>query len=341
MSSIFNGQFGKNTTDDQKRTYQWHEDQETRSKYQYKEKYKSINISKILEDKIPLSNGGYITIKPAEIADKVKLMMDEMMRDPKYEFIKPYIQKPVIWTYEIGAALTDGIRIYMSPVFAATLLSSSPKTGMGGKEADEFWNNLNPTEQRDSKNRAQWRMMQTKYVRFAIIHEVYHIIYNHVRRGILKYGSNPTKQEHDVGNISMDLEINRDIESTFPDLRGSTEKIGAIWYMHEKFFNKNGKPFVKDIWEDIWDDFMNRNKDFDLSDPFANEGANPVQEDKTKQGPFADGWRKAVDAIKGKMIDPRTFNMPGGSGTISGNIKDALDQIFKAAAEGNGVEDED
>ena len=329
MSSIFSGQFGKNTTDQQIAAYKAHKDRALKSKYNYVEKYKNVDISKILKDKVPLSNGGVLNICPAAIADDIKMMLDDMRRDPKYEFIKPYIQKPVIWTYEIATALTDGIRIYMSPVFAAVLLDSTPKRRMGGAEADEWFNSLSFQEQRDSKNRLKLRMMRTKYVRFTIVHEVYHILYNHVRRGILKYGSNPTEQEHEVGNISMDLEINRDIESTFPDLRGSTQKINAIWYENEKFFNKKGQPFVKDIWEDIWDDFMARGKNFKTSDPFANEGANPVQADNAKQGPYADGWRKAVDAIKGKLIDPKSFdlsNIP--DSTSDQSLEDALNKIL-------------
>ena len=332
MSSIFNSQIGKNTSDERKKQHQQYSDNALRSKQNYHEHYKSIDISKIKNDTIPLTSGGTITIHPAEIAYSVKLMMDDMMRDSRYSFIIPYIQKPIIWTYEIETALTDGIRIYMSPLFAHTLIN-----GIAIKEANKFKETLSELDLRDNKNRAMIRSIKTKYVRFVLIHEVYHIIYNHVRRGILKYGSNPTKQESEVGNVSMDLEINRDIESTFPDLAGSTEVIGGIWYLHDKFFNKNKKPFMKDIWEDVWDDFMARNLKFNPSDPFSNEGANPVQKDNNQVGPYADGWRKAVEAIKGKLIDPKIVNIPGGSGTISQeDLANALDQILK-----NAPKDED
>ena len=42
------------------------------------------------------------------------------------------------------------------------------------------------------------------------------------------------------------------------------------------------------------------------------------------------------------MIDPRTFKLPDAPGTVSGNeLKDVLNKIFKDAAEGNGIKDED
>ena len=333
MSSIFNGQIGKNTSDKRKSEYQRFNDDAIRSRQNYKAHYKTKDISKIAKDIVPLTTGGTIEIHPAEIAQDVKIMMDDMMRDSRYAFIVPFIKKPVIWTYEIGSALTDGIRVYMSPLFAHTLIN-----GIAIKEANKFASTLSEIDLRDTKNRRQYRSLKMKLVRFAIIHEIYHIIYNHVRRGILKFGSNPTKQEHYVGNVSMDLEINRDIESTFPDLAGSTEAIGGVWYLHDEFqgipiYNKNKKPFMKDIWEDIWDVLMSRNANFNLADQFSNEGANPVQQDNNQVGPYADGWRKAVDAIKGKLIDPKTINIPGGSGTISQeDLADILDKIINAAA---------
>ena len=328
--SIFNSQIGSNTSDERKKQHQQYTDNIIRSKSNYKERYIPVDISKMKTAIVPLTTGGSIKIFPAQMAFMIKVMLDDMSHEKRYAFIMPYLKKPIIWTTEIETALTDGIRIYMSPAFAGALIF-----GDGTREADEFKKSL-PSDQdwNDNKNRLKYRTIQTKYVRFVIIHEVYHIIYNHVRRSIIKYGANATKQEATLGNISMDLEINRDIESAFPDLVGSTETINGIWYKNEKYFKKKKKPFMKDVWEEIWDDFMDRNKKFNTSDPFSNEGANPVQKDNNQPGPYADGWRKAVASIKGKLIDPKTINMPGGSGTISQEqLADVLDQILKNAAQ--------
>lgn len=335
MSSIFNGQINQNTSKDRKQAYQKHLDDELRSKNNYHTLYKPINVSKMLKDQVLLSNGQIKEIHPAEIADIVKQMMDEMMRNPKYSFIKPYIQKPVIWTYTPKTACTDGIRIYMSPLFADLMLGDH----FGNKEANEYFSKLSASEYLDPTKRANARSIRTKYIRFIIVHEVFHILYNHTRRGILKYGSNPTITEHDNANVAMDLEINRDIESMFPDLEGSTKVIGGVWYLDEKMKgqnirNRKGEPFKKDIWEDIWDVFMERGNEFNLDDMLGNEGADPTQQDARKQGPYADGWRKAVESIKGKLIDPKTFNLPESNTQFSDEeFKDFIDKLVNSAPE--------
>lgn len=302
MSSIFQGQFGKHTTADQKNAY----DELTQKAQRNKDNnYRGLNVSKILEDKVPLKSGGFLTIHPARIADDVKQMMDDMRRNPLYSFIKPYIEKPVIWTYEAKTAFTDGIRIYMSPVFAHVMLSKK----YGAKEAEEYWAGLSGMEQRDSKCRQKYNSIYTRYLRFVLIHEVYHILYNHVRRGALKYGGKPTEVEHELGNIAMDLEINRDIESTFEELRGATETISGVWYKNEKYYKSDGTIFKKDIWEDVWDDWMESGKQFKTEDPLNREDVNPVQKSSKQNSPYADGWRKAIDAIKGKQLDPTSINL--------------------------------
>ena len=139
---------------------------------------------------------------------------------------------------------------------------------------------------------------------------IYHMFYNHVRRAALKYGSNPSQEEHRRANIAMDLEINRDIESTFPDLRGATEVIEGIWYQNPKFYSSKGRIFKKEIWEEVWDDWTENGQpeDFGESDQFNSEDANPVQDSQAQVGAFADGWRKAIDAIQSGRINPETFN---------------------------------
>lgn len=299
MSSIFQGQIDKNTNKKWAEEYNKAEDTVRRKN----EDVSGINVSKIKEDYILLKNGAVIKIQPAFIASQVQYAIETMRSDAAYTFIKPFINKPVIWTYEVKTACTDGIRIYMSPLFAHQMLRATKP------EVDAFVKSWTGTDQFDQEKHDEKNRLITKLVRFVIVHEVYHILYNHCRRGILKYGSHPEEQEHTRGNIAMDLEINRDIESCFPELRGSTKVIEGIWWEDPNYYKSDGSMFKRDIWEDIWDDWTNHNKELKNDDNFNDEDANPTQKNKAQQGAFADGWRKAVDAIKNKQIDPRTFKI--------------------------------
>ena len=262
-----------------------------------------FDVSKIKDDYVKLRNGGVVHLRPAWLANQIAHLLNDMRSDGAYSFIKPFIMKPVIWTYEIDSACTDGIRIYMSPLFAHNMFLATINA------VKEYKNTATYDELQDEEKYIQTEnMIRTKLVRFAIVHEVYHILYNHVRRGILKYGSNAPASDHTLGNYAMDLEINRDIESCFPELRGSTETIGGVWWENEKFYSSKGEKFMREIWEDIWDDWKNSGKSFRQDDIF-NEGANPTQKSNAQAGAYADGWRKAIDAIKNKQIDPKTFNI--------------------------------
>lgn len=322
--SIFRAQLSDNLSDEKIKEYnEWNR---KLSQQNNREIYRPINVSKIKEDLVPIENGKMMLIKPAEIAYEVKVLLDEMRRDPQYEFCKPYIQKPVIWTYALETACTEGIRIYMSPVFAHTLIHLR-----GNYEAEAYWGKLSKEEQNSDKCIKTYNMLRTRHVKYVILHEIYHIVYNHVRRGILKYGGNPSELEKTTGNISMDLEINRDIEGSFPELRGCTEIIEGIWWKDEKFYSSAKKPFKKEIWEDIWDDFMESHKNFKTSNPFTNDGANPMQESEKQVGPYAEGWDKAIKSITDKSLDPRTFNFDNIDNSLSNpEIMKGIDKILTA-----------
>ena len=298
MAYIYQGSISQNTSADKLKAYKEAGTQQ--------HKIRGNDISKIDRDVIPLENGGTKVIRPRQIANLAKRMLDNMRSNPQYSFIKPFITKPIIWTYEAKTAFTDGIRIYMSPAFASTLIGK--KRGLG--EANAYRDSVDNLHYNDKDVVTKYYDIYTKYMRFVIVHEIYHIFYNHVRRAALKYGSNPSQEEHRRANIAMDLEINRDIESTFPDLRGATEDIEGIWYQNPKFYSSKGRIFKKEIWEEVWDDWTENGQpeDFGESDQFNSEDANPVQDSQAQVGPFADGWRKAIDAIQSGRINPETFN---------------------------------
>lgn len=296
-SSIFQGQISDKTSEEQKRQYA-----KVSRKIDKSDNYKAINVSKIIEDIVPLENGGTMKVHPAATAARIAFMIDNMRINPDYSFLKPLLDKPVIWTYEAKTAFTDGIRIYMSPVFAEKLLK------IGNKEAAALIPTFGWGWESDSKKVAKHNATQDRYVRFIIIHEAYHILYNHIRRAALKYGKG-TAEERDRANVAMDLEINRDIEGTYEDLRGVTEMIEGIWFENKKFFKSDGTMFKRDIWEAIWDDWTNNGSNFRPKNPLNNEQANPKQKSSKQSGPFADGWKKAIDSIKKKRLNPMTTNL--------------------------------
>ena len=298
MAYIYQGSISQNTSADKLKAYKEAGTQQ--------HKIRGKDISKIDTDVVPLENGGTKIIHPRQIANLAKRMLDNMRTNPQYSFIRPFITKPIIWTYEAKTAFTDGIRIYMSPAFASTLIGN--KRGKG--EANAYRDSVDNLHRNDKDVVTKFYDIYTKYMRFVVVHEVYHIFYNHTRRAALKYGSNPSQEEHRRANIAMDLEINRDIESTFPDLRGATETIEGIWYQNPKFYSSRGRIFKREIWEEVWDDWTEngQSEDFGDSDQFNSEDVNPVQESQAQISPFADGWRKAIDAIQSGRINPETFN---------------------------------
>ena len=237
MAYIYQGSISQNTSADKLKAYKEAGTQQ--------HKIRGNDISKIDRDVIPLENGGRKVISPRQIANLAKRMLDNMRSNPQYSFIKPFITKPIIWTYEAKTAFTDGIRIYMSPAFASTLIGKK----RGGGEAQAYMDSVDNLHSKDKDVVTKYYDIYTKYMRFVIVHEIYHIFYNHVRRAALKYGSNPSQEEHRRANIAMDLEINRDIESTFPDLRGATEVIEGIWYQNKKLYSSKDRIFKKEIWE--------------------------------------------------------------------------------------------
>ena len=54
---------------------------------------------------------------------------------------------------------------------------------------------------------------------------------------------------------------------------------------------------------------MEAGKEFKTEDPLNREDVNPVQKSSKQNSPYADGWRKAIDVIKGKQLDPMSINL--------------------------------
>jgi len=85
---------------------------------------------------------------------------------------------------------------------------------------------------------------------FVIIHECYHQLYRHIEQSKRKKETrNATPAIHRLANISMDDEINRDIEEQFPEFDGITKLIDGCIEKEE---------YPHEIWMDIFDDKMQK-----------------------------------------------------------------------------------
>ena len=253
---------------------------------------RQCNIAEMDSLTIEDSNGKIKTINPRKIASLCKSFLDLMRTNKDTEWLSPFIAKNIIWSTECKTFLTDGIRIVANPYFAAVLINQGQVDAR--KQKDEIYNKFSDF------NRAvdAEREVISKYFQYVIVHEAYHMVYQHIRRSLLKIGKG-SKYEHEVANVAMDMEINRDIEAQYPKYGGSTRTLEGVWY--EDYINKHtGKPFDKEIWEVIYDYLMENPDQLPGNKQQIQEGNLPPAQ--PPKWPYKDGWDKAIDAIKTNKI---------------------------------------
>lgn len=253
-----------------------------------------IPVHLIEEDTVKLSNGKTITIHPKKIAQNVQAAVSLMRTTASYSFLKPYLLKPILWSYECKTACTDGIRIMMNPLFGNTLLR------LGSKVADAYKNSGN---QNISIEAINWKI--AKYVVYIITHECYHVLYQHIKRIRLLLGQD--NNYFTMANIAADLEINRDIESCFPELRGATQELEGVWWQEDDFddydISNDGKLFKSQTFEDILTWMMEHNEPKSAEDSPFNKP--PELEGDNKAGSaYGNGWDIAVRGIQNRIINP-------------------------------------
>lgn len=258
---------------------------------------KTISQCNIAEmDKMIVENkktGKTTIVNPRKIAALSKQFLDMMRTNNETKWLAPFIAKNIIWTTECKTFFTDGIRIAANPYFAAVLISQGQADLR--KQHDELYAKF--SDYNDAVEAE--REIMSKYFQYVIVHEAYHMIYQHIRRSLLKIGKG-SKYEHEVANIAMDMEINRDIEAQYKKYSGATKILEGVWY--EDYINKHtGKPFAKEIWEVIYDYLMEN------PDQLPDENNQQIQEGnlppfQPPKWPYKDGWDKAIDAIKTNKI---------------------------------------
>ena len=173
---------------------------------------------------------------PSEIIAVAESIRDTAMNSPEYGILMKRFDKPIIWTLSnsVQTAASDGVRIAFNVVFTYQLL----QLGIADKKAGSSVRNANAA-----------KLLVGKYFLFVFIHEVYHELYRHQLQAERKKETAGGKM-HDMANVAMDCEINRDIEQQFTGLRGSTDATGGCM----------DPDFPTETWDIIFDAYYYNHK---------------------------------------------------------------------------------
>ncbi|WQJ53625.1 MAG: HNH endonuclease [Wendovervirus sonii] len=267
-------------------------------------------------DELELYNkkvGKVIRIQPKNLYQFVINARANILKRKEFQFLKkiPMFNKDIIFSLYKDTAWTDGCRLFVNPLFAHILSQSGAHKSKNYSESEEgkdFIKNNKEDEITEKINDIQFSLIE-----FVLLHEVYHVIYEHIKRAHIKI-KNPTQKEWDKSNICADLEINRDIVSYFYDeYCGVPEDLNFIWWQQEEFYNKNtNKPFSKECFETIYDNIKDEctnlikdDTDFSQGRPEAEEIS---EDDLTElQKIYDTGYRYAIGKIIEGDIDPLNF----------------------------------
>lgn len=195
-------------------------------------------------------------IIPAEIAAFCDMAKATAMTDKQLGVILQRFPKPVIWSFNVDTAASDGVRIAFNPIYAQQLIYQ-------GKQilSDEIASGkrLNGTD--------RITHMAGLFL-FVLVHEAYHQIYRHREQAERKPETQGGKN-HTLANIAMDAEINRDIEKQIPVwFAGATVKTGGIF----------DTRFRMEPWQDIFDAYFYKK----LEQP-KQINSNPINQNNSSQ----------------------------------------------------------
>jgi predicted metal-dependent peptidase len=202
--------------------------------FRQNDRIEGTDVSKIDEIDVILPDGSKDKCHPARIAALARHFMNAMESDRDLRVLRKYFPRNIIWTFSIDTAATDGIRIAMNPYFADQLFGYD----------EQIYNKL----EADGASVKALNNVQGTVFQFVIVHEIYHQLYQHNIRAMLK-SETANNANHNLANIAMDVEINRDIELHIPKFRGCTQIIHGMW---DKRFD-NGE-----FWETIFDAYYNK-----------------------------------------------------------------------------------
>lgn len=249
----------------------------------------AVDVSRI--DKVEMDvNGKLETIYPRRIALLTESYLSDMLKDKDMKVFKKYFDKPIIWTFEVATAATDGVRLFFNPAFADSLFS---------KDAEYM-------QKKKALGHSTSGILGTN-IKFVLIHEAYHQIYQHVIREQMKKETSGHPELHSLANIAQDVEINRDIENQLPMFQGVTKTLGGMF----------DSRFPSETWEVIFDAYYSGNANPPEPEqqpngsynPNQNNNQNNSQNNSGNQGEqysddYRRGWEQAIKDIKAGKIQP-------------------------------------
>ena len=176
-------------------------------------------------------------IVPAEIATFCEMAKVEASRTRELGPILGRFNKPILWSFNIDTAASDGVRIAFNPVFAEQLLYKGKVQVK--KLIDDCKKNNKPL----NLSNGDRIIKMARLVLYIICHEAYHQIYRH-REQAERKKETQGGQNHQLANIAMDAEINRDIEKQIPKyFAAATEECEGIF----------DDRFIMEPWDIIFD----------------------------------------------------------------------------------------
>ena len=251
------------------------------------------------------SGTGEVTERDLDV-EKLIERCDEIVErfmkiDKRYKAIGEFFNS-IMWTFRVETAATDGIRIYFNPLFANKLIS------IGGNIAKEKRDELikKGVDVRNKKNGFDMLFETSKCFLFVLIHECYHQLYRHIESAQHKDETrNAPPSIHDLANVCMDDEINRDIEIQFPEFKGITKLTdGCI----------EAEKYPNEIWSEIFDDKYKNGETVMpppvMAQPPTAGGDMPGEDDNRHMNApddYKKGWDQAIADIKAGKIDPSSF----------------------------------
>ena len=336
---------------------------ESLSRYSQVDKTSGVPLSKvmvpvttILKDKAT----GKVTVSeliPATVisfCEMVKLKAEQEL--PNLGLFLKYFSKPIIWSWDIETAASDGIRIGFNPAFANRLLDLGD---IEFKEIRKQW--MASGRGRIDVTKAQ--ICASKYFLFVLIHEAFHQLYRHREQAEQKPETENGKN-HELANIAMDAEINRDIEKLMIsslkggipfNFRGATEKIGGV------FDNR----FDHQTWDIIFDAYYNgavappkspfkHNDEKSQKKPKYDRAVNeiePAEVRKVKTPPpppgpqpqkeYSDEYKRgrhdAINDVKSGNINPFKHQRRFNNDEYEMGYDDAIDEILDGMVNGIDV----
>lgn len=230
---------------------------------------------------------------PAEIAAFCDMAKTNAMSQQHLGTILQRFPKPVIWSFKVDTAASDGVRIAFNPIFAQQLIYQGKQQVKDALAAGKRMGGDERT------------IRVAKLFLFVLVHEAYHQIYRHREQAERKQetqgGSN-----HVLANTAMDAEINRDIEKQIPQwFAGATAETNGIF----------DTRFRMEPWQDIFDAYF-----YKKLEPPQNVNKNPINNNNSSQANNTSGGDNSSSQQQGSQsTQSQQSSQQGNQGGSSNN----------------------